>query len=87
MDCPVTAAMIAGLLVGGCATDEIHPRDAIQVDPPIVGYEEDFDALDDHQPTAGGMPAIVPRMDDRWGHDDRFGYDVPHRDWSRRRGR
>lgn len=77
MECSVAAAVIAALLGGECAADDQHP-----LDPPYAEVEE---FPDEQQPTAGGVPAIVPRMDDRFGHDDRYGYDVPHRDRSRRR--
>lgn len=76
MECSVAAAVIAALLGGECAADSQQP-----IDPP---YSQADELPEEHQPTAGGVPATVPRMDDRFGHDDRFGYDVPHRDRSRR---
>lgn len=82
MDCSLAAAMIAaGLMVSGCASDGMQPHGE-----PSIQASPERERRDDYG-TAGGMPAIVPRMDDRFGHDDRFGYDVPHRDWSKSRRR
>jgi hypothetical protein len=79
MGCSIAAAIVVGALAGTCPQETspiLQP-----VDPPLTEIEE----LPDDQPsTAGGVAATVPRMDDRFGHDDRFGYDVPHRDRSRR---
>lgn len=81
MDCSIAAVVIAGVLVGNCPDT---PADQQQITPPFVEAEG---MTDDQQPTAGSVPAMVPVMDDRFGHDDRFGADVPQRSSLRRKAR
>lgn len=80
MDCSIAAVVIAGALVGNCPDT---PADPQQITPPF----EAEGMTGDQQPTAGSVPAMVPEMDDRFGHDDRFGADVPHRSAIRRKAR
>lgn len=99
MHCRVILAVIAGLVIGGCAAAEEQFGRAA---PPVHGdHPSATEAMpsQDHTnepvpiPEADGGESVFddarhePLYDDRWGRDDRFGYEAPHpnsvRRWKR----